>query len=241
MESKDKKEKEVILKNDGVGAKSKKENLTKDKNDHNNESKGKTRAWDFLLNLSIDKVALVLSTIAVIIAVQSNNIANRANDLSIQANNLALDANQIYKDELRLTHRPYLWIENFAFVNDENLLQVDPGKVMVLLINSPARIVDSEIKYFTQDILTDSTIVIATTQIQKGIMYPSDKTQVDASIGITERSQIQRYIANGHDIYRTCFVKYQPLTEEVQYTFEAKWKLNILDGKWEFFTAPEAN
>ena len=53
---------------------------------------------------------ILISIAAIIIAFFANQIARDSNKLSLQANFLANQANDIYKDELFLTHRPYVWI-----------------------------------------------------------------------------------------------------------------------------------
>ena len=83
---------------------------------------------------SIESLALIISAIAIIVSLFANQLAKESNKLSIQANELANEANDIYKEELTLTHRPYLWVENFAYLNEDNLSVNEIGTVVFILV-----------------------------------------------------------------------------------------------------------
>lgn len=188
---------------------------------------------------SIESLALIISAIAIIVSLFANQLAKESNKLSIQANELANEANNIYKEELTLTHRPYLWVENFAYLNEDNLSVNEIGTVFFIVINSPAKVVSSEMVY--EVINGKEKIEIVRFNPQNGVLYPSEKTQYTSFIGAKERAELLNYIKNGFEAYRTCYVEYQMLSSDKKFSYKAKWRFNKNNYTWELSEVPEVN
>lgn len=201
-----------------------------------------SRAGKFWRNkklFSVESLALIISAIAIIVSLFANQLAKESNKLSIQANELANEANDIYKEELTLTHRPYLWVENFAYLNEDNLSVNEIGAVIFIVINSPAKVVSSEMAY--EVINGKEKIEIVRFNPQNGVLYPSEKTQYTSFIGAKERSELLNYIKNGFEAYRTCAVEYQMLSSDKKFSYKAKWRFDKNNHTWQLSEAPEAN
>ena len=189
---------------------------------------------------SIESLALIISAIAIIVSLIANQLAKESNKFSIQANELANEANDIYKEELTLTHRPYLWVENFGYSNDDNLSVNEIETVIFIVINSPVKIISSEMIYEVINGKEKIEIVRFNPQ-NGGVLYPSEKIQYTSFIGAKEKAELLNYIKNGFEAYRTCYVEYQMLSSEKKFSYKAKWRFNKNNYNWELSEVPEAN
>jgi hypothetical protein len=118
-----------------------------DRKQVNSKERSADKRWYNQKLFSIESLSIVLSVIAIIVSQLANQLAKESNKLSIQANEMANESNNIYKEELTLTHRPYLWVENFSYLNEDNLSVNDMATVVFIVINSPAKVVSSEMVY----------------------------------------------------------------------------------------------
>lgn len=159
-----------------------------DQDDH--KDRGEVIFWRNQKLFSIESLALIISAIAIIVSLFANQLAKESNKLSIQANDLANEANNIYKEELTLTHRPYLWVENFAYLNENNLSVNEIGTVIFIVINSPAKVVSSKMVYEVISETSKEKIEIVRFTPQNGVLYPSEKTQYTSFIGAKERAEL---------------------------------------------------
>lgn len=205
------------------------------------KEEGASKFWQNQKLFSIESIALIISVIAIIVSLFANQLAKESNKLSIQANELANEANDIYKEELTLTHRPYLWVENFAYLNKDNLSINEIGTVIFIVINSPAKVVSSEMVYEVTGETNKEKIEIVRFNPQNGVLYPSEKTQYTSFIGAKERAKLLNYIKNGYEAHRICYVEYQMLSSNKKFFYKAKWRFNKNNYNWELSEVPEAN
>ncbi len=207
----------------------------------NFKGKREEKFWHNQKLMSVESIALIISVVAIIISLFANQLAKESNKLSIQANELANEANDIYKEELTLTHRPYLWVENFAYLNEDNLSVNEIGTVIFIVINSPAKVVLSEMTYEVISETSKEKKEIARFNPQNGVLYPSEKTQYTSFIGAKEKAEILNYLKNGFGAQRTCYVEYQMLSSNKKFFYKAKWRFNKANYNWELSEVPEAN
>lgn len=194
---------------------------------NNNDSKGsKCPTW----------LPILLSSLLSIVAIF---IAFCANKLSIQANSLANQANDIYKDELSLTHRPYVWIENHASIDDKNYSVNDPNTVQLIVINSPARITSELHRHYMKK--GDELIEIDKKEYDNRILYPSEKTQYTYTIDQSSVNRINDLLKEGYELFRESKVKYQMLSKAEIYNYEAKWRFEEKGKAWKLTENPIAN
>lgn len=180
-----------------------------------------------------------ISIVAIIIAIFANQIARDSNKLSIQANTLANQANEIYKNEIYLTHRPYVWIGDFAYLDEKNNTMPDPSTVQIVVINSPARLVSESYRHYA--IKGDEIIEIEKKEYDTRILYPSDKTQDTYTIEQSSQIKCKELLENGYELFRESKIKYQMLSKKEIYKYEAKWKFNNSQGGWQLTESPNAD
>ncbi|MCB0656942.1 MAG: hypothetical protein KDC57_12445 [Saprospiraceae bacterium] len=198
-------------------------------------------------NLSKKKFSLIEifslsgSILALIVSVFANIISIDSNKLSIQANNLATEANKIYKEELVLSHRPYLWAENLGYIIEENKSATELGSVLFTVINSPAKIDSSVLIYEVSNQTTNETKIITQFEPQNGILYPSANSQYTSIMGAGERKELLKYIDNGYIAKRICILHYKELSGIKNYYFKAKWIYNKPNHTWDLLDSPDAN
>lgn len=181
----------------------------------------------------------LISIVAIIIAIFANQIARDANKLSIQANTLANQANEIYKNEIYLTHRPYVWIGDFAYLDEENSTVPDPSTVQLVVINSPARLVSESYRHYA--VKGDEIIEIEKKYYNTRILYPSDKTQDTYTIEQSSQIKCKELLGNGYELFREAKIEYQMLSKKEKYKYEAKWKFNNSKGGWQLTDSPIAD
>lgn len=195
--------------------------------------------WSNKKLFSTESSAVIISIFAILVSINANKLADESNKFSRQANELAKEANEIYKEELTLTHRPYLWVENFAYLNKDNLSVNDIGTVSFIVINSPAKVVSSEMVY---EVVNDQEHKeITRFKPQNGVLYPSEKIQYTSFIGASEKEELLSYITNGAEAYRTCYIEYQMLSSAKIFSYKAKWRFNKNNHTWELSEVPEAS
>jgi len=101
---------------------------------------------------------------------------------------------RLSKKDYLLTHRPFLWVENFGYL-DENQKIVQPvNQVMIKVINSPASILKEKYSYYTLD--QNTKHIINEQNIGKSIKYPNDNIQYTNNVKITEE-EINNHIKLG--------------------------------------------
>jgi hypothetical protein len=181
----------------------------------------------------------LISIGAITIAIFANQIARDSNKLSIQANNTASQANEIYKDEIYLTHRPYVWISNHAFIDERNNAIPDPSTVQLVVINSPARIISESHQHYA--IKGDEIIEIEKKEYKTRIIYPSERTQDTYTIEQSSQIKCKELLKKGYELFRESKIKYQMLSKKEIYKYEAKWKFNNSDGGWKLTGSPNAD
>jgi len=143
---------------------------------------------------------------------------------TIKTNNLA-------KKDFLLTHRPFVWVDNFGYLNNQNIIVNPINKVMYMIINSPAKFHNETIEYYIIDNLNNKT-VIESQELSDIIRYPSDKSQYTNTSGLVT-DQIAQGLANNQEMERVINIEYSWLSSEKKYTFYAKWRLNKQDMNWQ--------
>lgn len=103
------------------------DNNTKENIKQENISKMKTSDWIAGISVLIALAALIIS---IITSVKTNNLAN--------------------KDYL-LTHRPFVWVENFGYLNNQNIIVNPLNQVMIRVLNSPANFIKEYFEYYIID------------------------------------------------------------------------------------------
>jgi len=182
---------------------------------------------------------ILISTIALIVAYFANTIAKESNKLSIQANSLANQANEIYKDELTLTHRPYVWVENHAVIDEKNAAISNPNTVQLMVINSPAKITFESHRHYMKK--GNETTEVEKREFNNRILYPSEKIQYTYTIDQNSAIKINKLLEEGFELFRESKINYQMLSKEEVYKYEANWKFEEESKSWKLTENPIAN
>ena len=166
----------------------------------------KTSDWIAVTSGIIALVALILSIIS---TVKTNNLANK---------------------DYMLTHRPFVWVENFGYLDNQNIIVNPINKVMIRVLNSPANFINEYYEYYIIDNLGNKNIV-EKQEYENQIRYPDDKSQyTNTSSKVTEQKLIA--LNANQEMERIIRIDYSWLSSEKVYFFEAKWRLEKTTKKW---------
>jgi len=170
------------------------------------------KASDWIATISVI-MALGALVLSIITFVKTNNLAN--------------------KDYL-LTHRPFVWVENFGFLNNQNTIINPINQVMIRILNSPAILNKEYFEYYIIDHKGNKTI-IEKQEYKNQIRYPDDKSQyTNTSSNVTEQ-KLASLNAN-QEMERIIRIDYSWLSSEKIYFFEAKWRLEKTSKTWKIIT-----
>jgi hypothetical protein len=193
----------------------KKDEKKKELNNNNNITDSEKTSTEFEITTS-DKIAVfsgILALIALCLSIVS----------TVRTNNLA------NKDFL-LTHRPFVWVENFGYLNAQNIIVNQINKVMIMLLNSPAKFHKENIEYYIIDNQNTKTI-IETQELSGMIRYPSEKSQyTNTSSLVTD--QIVQGLNQNQELERIINIEYSWLSSEKKYFFKSKWRLDKQYKNW---------
>jgi hypothetical protein len=176
------------------------------------ESKTKMKTSDWIAGISVlfAFAALILS---IITSVKTNNLAN--------------------KDYL-LTHRPFVWVENFGYLNDQNIIVNPINQVIIRVLNSPANFSKEYFEYYIIDNKGNKTI-LEKHEYKNQIRYPDDKSQyTNSSSKVTEHKFAS--LTENQEMERVIRIEYSWLSSEKEYFFEAKWRLDKTSKIWKVIT-----
>jgi len=157
----------------------------------------------------METIAIVISVISAIIAFISWRLSKR---------------------DFLLTHRPFLWVENFGYLDKDNRIITPINKVIIKVINSPAHILLETYSYY---ILSDGNKkIIEAQKIKESIKYPSDKVQyTNTSAKVTQETVNQ--LQDEEKLFRLIRIEYTWLSYKKKYFFEGKWEYNKNGRKWD--------
>jgi hypothetical protein len=174
------------------------------------DEKNNTSDWIAGISVGLALIALIIS---VITATKTYNLANK---------------------DFLLTHRPFVWVENFGYLNNQNIIINPINQVMIMLLNSPAKFHKEHFEYYIIDNLNNKT-VIETQEYLGEIRYPSEKSQyTNSSSQVT--TQIAQALTINQELERIIKIEYSWLSSEKQYFFEAKWRLDKVSQTWKVIT-----
>ncbi len=128
-----------------------------------------------------------------------------------------------------LTHRPFLWVESFAYRNEQKAIPLI-NTVMIKVLNSPAEITSGKYYYYILEGSNKKTIDDQPTE--KSIKYPSDMMQYTHTA-----AKVTEYIVNNlkptEKLIRFIRLEYKWLSSNRKYFFEGEWEYNKSNKKWE--------
>lgn len=150
--------------------------------------------------------------------------------ISVTSAIIAFVSWRLSKRDFLLTHRPFLWVENFGYLDNDKIIINSINKVMIKVINSPANILSETYSYY---ILSDSNKkIIEEQRIGESIKYPSDKVQyTNTSAKVTQG--IVNQLQDEENLFRLIRIEYKWLSSKKKYFFEGKWEYNKNGGKWD--------
>ncbi len=151
--------------------------------------------------------------------------------ISIIALGLSGYAVYISYKQLQFSSRPYVFVENFGYLNKDNLLVQDIQSVLIKPLNSPSKILQGQFVYS----LFQNGKLIKTLDSQgypSYILYPTDGDQHTQTTGIDLISLLKN-LGNGQEIRRSVSVSYKGLSDNKQYFFQGSWKLDPISKTWQ--------
>jgi len=150
--------------------------------------------------------------------------------ISIIATVIALISWGLSKNDFLLTHRPFVWVENFGYLNEQNILITPPKKVIIRVLHSPAQIISEEFSYFIMK--NKEKEYIEKQNYKNFIRYPDDKIQyINTSAKIID-SLIDK-LEEDQELRRFIRIQYKWLSSEKKYFFESEWRYDKKDKKWD--------
>ena len=172
--------------------------------------KNKVDFWLPLFSLGLSLVAIGFSIVSF---VKTNNLAN--------------------KDYL-LTHRPFVWVENFGYLDNQNKIVNPMNKVIIRVINSPAILLKEYYEYYIID-NQDNKTILEKQEYEGHIYYPDDKSQY-TNISSKVTDQILSSLQANQQLERIAKIEYSWLSSEKIYFFEATWRLDKQSKIWKIVT-----
>lgn len=175
-----------------------------------NESKISTSDWIAGVSAVLALLALIIS---IVTATKTHNLASK---------------------DFLLTHRPFVWVENFGYLNNQNVIINPINQVMIMLLNSPAKFHREYFEYYVVDNMNNKT-VIETQEYFGQIRYPGEKSQYTNTSGQVTTQTAQNLTAN-QELERIIRIEYSWLSAEKEYFFEAKWRFDKTSQTWKVIT-----
>ncbi len=150
----------------------------------------------------------------------------------------SIRTNDITNKDYFLTHRPYVWVENFGYLDNQNKIINPINEVMIRVLNSPATFIGEYYEYYLVDKQGIKTTV-EKQEYKNQIRYPDDKSQyTNTSSKVTE--QLVNFLPPDQILERIAKINYSWLSSEKTYFFEAKWRFDTRDKSW-IIIAQKAN
>ena len=147
--------------------------------------------------------------------------------VSLISATVAIISWKLSKKDFSLTHRPFVWAENFGYIDDNNIMVRPAGEVLFKVINAPAFISKRTIIYSNKEgeiaCLVDGDIVL----------YPTDKVQYTHMCLEVEKA-IQDI--KSKQIFREIIIEYSWLSSENNYFFESKWEYSFENKDWQLLS-----
>lgn len=175
-----------------------------------NESQYSTSDW-------ISGISAFFALIAIIISIYS-----------------AVKTHILANKDFLLTHRPFVWVENFGYLNNQNLIINPVNQVMIMILNSPAKFHREYFEYYIIDDL-DNKVIIDIQEYLGIIRYPSDKSQY-TNISSNVTNQIEQNLTINQELERIIRIDYSWLSSEKRYFFEAKWRFEKNSKTWKIIS-----
>jgi hypothetical protein len=143
----------------------------------------------------------------------------------------ALLSYHTWRQSFLLSNRPFLWVENFSYLDENNKLIPQVNTVAIKVINSPAEIIASKFHYY----ILEENGNIKTIYEQPGekeIKYPDDKVQYTHSANFIEED-IDNILKPKDKFIRFIRIEYKWLSSNRSYYFEGKWEYNKNNRIWD--------
>lgn len=148
------------------------------------------------------------------------------------------ETNKLANKDFLLTHRPFVWVENFGYVDDQKKLITPINEVMIRVLNSPANLIKEYYEYYIIDNNGNKT-VLEKQEYTNHIRYPDDKSQYTRkSSEVTEQS-IAR-LNHNQELERIIRIDYSWLSSDKIYFYETKQRLDKKHKTWKIIKQ-EAN
>ena len=128
-----------------------------------------------------------------------------------------------------LTHRPFLWVENFSYLNEQKVAISPINTVILIVLNSPAEITSGKYYYYILEGSNKETI--DDQPMEKSIKYPSDRVQYTHAAKVTE--DIANNLKPTEKLIRFIRAEYKWLSSSREYFFEGKWQYNKSNKTWD--------
>lgn len=141
----------------------------------------------------------------------------------------AIIAYMTWRSSFLLTHRPFLWVENFGYLNEQKVIINPINEVMIKVLNSPAEITSGKYYYYILEGSNKKTI--DDQPMEKSIKYPSDRVQYTHAAKVTE--DIANKLKPTEKLIRFIRVEYKWLSSSREYFFEGEWEYNKSNKTWD--------
>jgi len=141
-------------------------------------------------------------------------------------------------NNILLSHRPYVSVENFAWKERDGGVHNNEKGFMLLCLNAPARIVSEQYEYF----IIENGKVLEQKDVQKTgeqIVYPAEKTQYTRRTAI-DILEIAKNLKSNQELRRKAKVAYKWLSSNKQYFFNSEQRFDNRENIWRIISQ-EAN
>lgn len=153
--------------------------------------------------------------------------------LSIVSIFIASKANGIYSEEISLTHRPYVIVESFAYL-DENSKATDKNEMLKIeVVNSPAKLIREEYQLYYTDENGKINEIERPPLNDNRIVYPSSNMQYTFSFKLESLANALEIAKKpNHKIFRKAVIDYKMLSSSKKYNYSAEWQFDKIEERW---------
>jgi hypothetical protein len=131
-----------------------------------------------------------------------------------------------------LTNRPYVWAENFGYLENEKVIS-PLDTVMIRIINSPAQITSESYIHYTFE--RNKKTIIEEQSFFDRIIYPDEKSQYTYRATKINEGLIGK-LSTQEELYRLIRLNYKWLSSNRNYFFEGLWKYDKKDKTWKLIS-----
>ncbi len=124
--------------------------------------------------------------------------------------------------------RPFVWLTDFAVLNEKQQLLNKPQTVATKVTNAPAKIISAQYHFYF--ILGSEKREIHKHEDNNIVRFPDEKSQATYTVGKFE--QLLKTQKSGEELERYLRIDYSALSGNKKYMYESRSKYDFQENRW---------